>query len=61
MQLSNLQSEILHSVEKLKADQQKDVLEYISELQLNDQRVKARLKSQALKEIRHALRHEVFA
>ncbi|CAD5269489.1 MULTISPECIES: hypothetical protein [Imperialibacter] len=61
MQLSNLQSEILHSVENLKTDQQKDVLEYISELQLNDQRVKARLKSQALKEIRLALKNEAFA
>lgn len=61
MQLSNLQSEILHSVEKLKADQQKNVLEYISELQLNDQRVRQRLKQQALKEIRLALSKEVFA
>lgn len=61
MQLSNLQSEILHSVEKLKADQQKNVLEYISELQLNDQRVKERLKEQALKEIRQVLSKGVFA
>ncbi len=61
MRLSNLQSEIILSVEKLKADQQKDVLEYISELQLKDQRIKEDFKNEALREIRLALNTEVFA
>jgi len=58
MQLNPIQSEILHSVQTLKADQQHDVLLYIADLQKKDLRVKEQLRKQALKEIRQALRRE---
>jgi len=60
MQLNHLQSEIIHSVRNLKTAQQQDVLLYIADLQKEDQRIKEKLKDQALKEIRQALRKEVF-
>lgn len=59
MQLNQLQSEILLSVKRLKADQQKDVLQYIGDLRQSDRRLKERLKNQALREIQRALRKEV--
>ena len=59
MQLNQLQSEILLSVKRLKADQQMDVLQYIGDLRQSDRRAKERLKIQALREIQQALRKEV--
>lgn len=59
MQLNQLQSEILLSIKRLKADQQMDVLQYIGDLRQSDRRVKERLKNQALREIQQALRKEV--
>ncbi len=61
MQLSQIQSDILVSVKKLRADQQKNVLQYIDELHQNDLRLKEKLKNQALKEIRQALRGGISA
>lgn len=59
MQLNHLQSEILLSVKKLKAEQQKDVLQFIDDLHQHNQKVRERLKQRALKEIRQALRGDV--
>lgn len=59
MQLNQLQSEILLSIKRLKADQQMDVLQYIGDLRQSDRRVKERLKNQALREFQQALRKEV--